>query len=224
MGAAIGASLPYAIAAAASPIPVTAVILMLVTRRSGGSSLSFSLARLFGYTVILAAVIAGAEVIGRGSASERSLLAVVGRIVMGAVTLGAGIWSWLAGRRKGSGNGLWKRVRALDRIGPTRSAGFGLALSIGPNSLFLLIGGGVAIGSAVIDPGAATAAAAVFLALATSTVLVPIVLYYALGAHALAVLEPLEQWIEAHHVVTSAVVLVVVGAGLLGAGIIELRH
>ncbi len=218
LGAAIAGGLPYAIASAASPIPVAAVILMLLARR-GAAGLTFSLGRLTGYAVILALVIFASELIGRGLETERSVAGTVARLIAGFALLIAGTWTWLRRGRRGATGGLWRRVRALDRITPTTGAGVGFALSIGPKSLLMGTGGGLAIAGATVTPAGGVAAAVVFLAIAGSTVLVPVALYYGAGSRALTVLEPLEPWMETHAIAISAAALAAVGVVLIGTGL-----
>lgn len=222
MGAAIGGSVPYAIAAAASPVPVTAVILMLLAQRRGVTALTFCLGRLLGYALLLALVTLGSELIGRGLHSDLAFASVVARLGVGVLMLAAGIWTWPRRRGPTTANGLWRRVRALDGITPLRSGGAGLVLSMGPKSLILLVGGGLAIAEAVATPAGGVVAAVVFLAIATSTVLVPLLLFYAAGQRAVAVLQPVEAWIGAHAVTISAAALAVIGTVLIVTSVADL--
>jgi hypothetical protein len=143
----------------------------------------------------------------------------VARLVLGFALLVAGTWTWLRRGGPGAGNGLWRRVRALDGITPARGAGVGFALSIGPKSLLMGTGAGLAIAGAPITPAGGVAAALVFLAIAGSTVLVPVLLYYAAGSRALAVLQRLDLWIEPNAMAISAAALAAIGVVLIATGL-----
>lgn len=215
VGAAIAYSLPYALGAAASPLPITAVVLMLLSTRGAPPALAFALGRLFVYALIIALVTITSELIGRGLHSDLQFASLIAQLVAGVATLGVGIWTFPRGRRSTATNGLWERVRTLDRIAPVRAAGVGMVLALGPGNLILLLGGGLAIAGQVASPAAGAVAAVVFLAIACSTVLVPIFLVYVAGPRAVETLKPLEAWLGTHGPTLSAAALVVIGIVLI---------
>lgn len=221
MGTAIGASLPYAAAAALSPIPITAVTLILLARHGFASSL-FVAGRLFSYAFVLTGVVVLSDLIRPGTDAAPSGLGVALRIVLGAIAVGAGIWTWVgrSSERESTAPTRWARV--TDRITPTRGAALGVALSAGPKSLLLLAGGGLALAGARVSWTGEAVAVLVFLAVAGSTVLVPVILYYAFGARALKGLRRLQGWMQTDGVTISALLLILVGVVLIGSGIVGL--
>lgn len=104
----------------------------------------------------------------------------------------------------------------------TTSAGFGVTLSVGPTTLLLLAGAGLAIAGNAITPLEESVAGVVFLAVASSTVLLPIVLYYAAGPGVASILKPIEVWLEANAPIITAAALGLVGIFLIGSGLVGL--
>ena len=220
MPTAIGASLPYALAAALSPIPITAVTLILLARRGLASGL-FTAGRFFAYALILTLVVIGSELIHPGTDVAPSPAGEIARFVLGAAAIGAGIWTWL--RRSAEKSERSRRwVRAVTRVTAPRSAALGFALSAGPKNWLLLAGGGLAIAGARVSWAGEALAGLVFVAVAASTAAVPVVLYYAIGARALNALQSLQDWMQTNGAAISSVLLVVVGVVLVGSGFVGL--
>lgn len=218
MGTAIGASLPYAVGAALSPLPITAVTLILLAHRGRVSTL-FVGGRVFGYAVVLAIAIAASELIRVGTYVAPSPVGEIARFGLGALAVGAGIWTWLR-RPAGDAPETESRwMRALGKLTPVRSAGLGFALSAGPKSLVLVAGGGLAIAGASVTPPEEALAGIVFVVIATSTALVPVVLYYALGVRGLSTLRSLQDWMQRNSAGIGAALLILLGVVLIGSGI-----
>ncbi len=81
------------------------------------------------------------------------------------------------------------------------------------------MGGGLAISGAPASPGLKVVAGALFVAVAVSTVVVPVVLFYVLGARVQPWLESTNSWLEANNTTVMVVLLVVIGFALIGKGI-----
>lgn len=218
MGLAIGASLPYAVAAALSPLPITAVTLILLARRRIASSL-FAAGRIFSYALVLTVVIAASELIRPGTDVAPSAAGEIARFALGAIALGAGIWTWLSRASSDKSTSPSRWLGAVGRMTPTRSAALGFALSAGPKNLVLLAGGGLAIAGARVTWAGEALAGVVFVAVASSTALVPVVLYWALGTRALNWLRSGQEWMQMNSAAISAVLLILVGVVLIGSGI-----
>lgn len=218
MGTAIGASLPYALAAALSPVPVTAVTLILVARRGFAGSL-FAAGRVFSYALVVTCVIVGSELIRPGTDVAPSPTGEIARFALGGIALAAGVWTWISRSPADTSTTSGRWMRAVGGMRPTRTAALGFALSAGPKNLVLLAGGGLAIAGARVTWAGEALAGVIFVAVASSTATVPVVLYYALGTRALTGLRSLQGWMETHSAAISTVLLVVAGLVLIGSGI-----
>ena len=113
-----------------------------------------------------------------------------------------------------------KWMRAIDRFTAVRSFVFGVVLSaVNPKNLALTIAAAAAIAQTGISTGEAIGALAVFIAIASLTILTPVILYFAPGARATAILEDVKSWMAAHNAAIMTVLLLVLGVKLIGDAI-----
>lgn len=215
MGAVIGDLLPLALGVAISPIPIIAVILMLLSRRAGGTSLGFAVGWVVG--IVLAVVIfvaIGGAIGGSGSSS-----AAVGwiKIVLGIALLAVGAHQW-RGRNDEKATPKW--MSSIDDMRPTMAVAIGFALAaINPKNLIMCIGAGVTIGSAGLSVGGDIVAVVVFTVIAAATVLVPVIAYQAAAERLQQPLERLKEWLQANNATVMAVLILVIGVTLIGKGL-----
>jgi hypothetical protein len=66
MGHAIGESITFAIGVAISPVPIIAIVLMLLSKKSGANSVAFAFGWVIGVAGVTAVVIAAAGPLERG--------------------------------------------------------------------------------------------------------------------------------------------------------------
>lgn len=219
MGAAIGQSLPLAVGVLVSPIPIVAVALMLVSARARVTAPAF----VVGWILAVAIVTLAAAWLTGGAAADGDDPAVwTGwlRIVLGALLLLVAVRQWRSRPRGDSAPSVPGWMRAIDRFTAVRAAGLGALLSaVNPKNLLLVIAGGAAIGSAGHGPSDLVVAAAVFTLVASSTVVAPVVVYLAMGDRAAEPLDRLKTWLVRENAVIMAILLLVIGAKLIGDGI-----
>jgi threonine/homoserine/homoserine lactone efflux protein len=106
--------------------------------------------------------------------------------------------------------------------GFTAPKSFGLAFvlaAVNPKNLGLTIAAMVAVGSAGLETGEEYVVLAVFVLLASLTVLVPVAFYLILGSRAEAKLSVMKDWLVANNNTVMSVIFVVLGAKVLGDGI-----
>jgi len=215
MGAVIGDLLPLAVGVAISPIPIIAVILMLLAPRAGAASMGFTLGWTIGIVIVTVVVtVLGA---GSGGGSETGDWIKLG---LGVLLLLVAARQWRSRPAAGETAPLPAWMSAIDRMTPVKATGLGTLLSaVNPKNLLLCIAAGVSVGSAGLSAGDATVAIAVFVVLAASTVLVPTI-GYAVAQQAMRPrLEGLRTWLEAHNAAVMTVLLLVIGAALIGKGL-----
>ena len=221
MGAVIGDLLPLAVGVAISPIPIIAVILMLLAPRAGAASMGFTLGWTIGIVAVTGVVTVLAAVAdvgtGSGGGSETGDWIKLG---LGVLLLLVAARQWRSRPAAGEAAPLPAWMSAIDRMTPVKATGLGTLLSaVNPKNLLLCIAAGVTVGSAGLSTGDATVAIAVFVVLAASTVLVPTI-GYAVAQQAMRPrLEGLRTWLEAHNAAVMTVLLVVIGAALIGKGL-----
>jgi threonine/homoserine/homoserine lactone efflux protein len=111
-------------------------------------------------------------------------------------------------------------MQALDGMPPAKALRTGfLVTAINPKELIFGIAAGVVIGSADIPPLMVAAALLVYTALATITVVVPVVAYLLFGAPVRRALEPVKTWLVRYYNIIIAVVLAIIGTVMIGKGL-----
>jgi hypothetical protein len=153
MGEVIGQLLPYAVVIAISPVPIIAVILMLLAPRAGRASAGFLIGWLLG--IILGTTI---FVILSGTVvpSDEGPSAVVGwiKLVLGVLLVAAAVNQFRHRPSDGEEPKLPSRMSALDTVTPLRALVIGAALSgINPKNLAMSLAAGSTIGTAGLPFG-----------------------------------------------------------------------
>lgn len=221
MGAAIGEVLPLAVGVAISPVPVIAVILMLLSPRAGGTSTGFGLGWVAGIaaaTAVVVLVADGADL--DGGTSEPSTTSSWVKLVLGVLLLGLGVHQFAGRPKRGESAPLPKWMSAVDGMTPAKATALGFALAaVNPKNLLMCVAAGVAVGGAGLSTGSDIAVVAIFTLLAASTVLVPVAVYAAASARMQQPLDELKVWLQANNTVVMSVLLVVLAAVLIGKGI-----
>jgi threonine/homoserine/homoserine lactone efflux protein len=221
MGAVIGDLLPLAVGVAISPIPIIAVILMLLAPRAGGASAGFGLGWLLGIVVVTTVVLlvtGGAG--GDTSTGEPSAVVSWIKLLLGVLLLGVGVKQWRERPKPGDEAPLPKWMAAIDKVTPVRATGLGFALSaVNPKNLLLCIAAGVTVGGASLAAGETVAAVALFTVIAASTVLGPVLGYALARGRMQHPLDELKTWLQANNAAVMSVLLLVIGVALFGKGL-----
>lgn len=219
MWAVIGDFLPLALAVAISPVPIIAVILMLLTPRAGAASRGFLFGWLAGIVVGLVLFAILAAVAGIGSGGSSTWGAVI-RLLLGTLLLLLAAGQWRSRPRSGEPAALPGWLKAIDKVTPPLAVGLGFLLAaVNPKNLVLLVGAGVDLGGAGLSAGAAVGAGAFFVVLAASTVLVPVVGYAVARDRVRPWLDRLREWLTVNNTAVMTVLLVVMGGVLVGKGV-----
>jgi threonine/homoserine/homoserine lactone efflux protein len=220
VGSAIGGVLPEAVGVALSPLPVSAAILLLL----GPTPVRRTLGMIVGWVAGIVVVICIATIALAGTATDDSGATSSG-IGWGKVALGAGLVV-LAGRswRKRPSDGgepvLPRWMSAIDSLGPARAAGAGLVLAaLNPKNLLLGVAAGTSVAAADLGAGEDVVVIVVYTVIAASTIVLPVVVYLLARESAASRLESARAWLVDHNAVVVSVVLVLMGAKVLGDGL-----
>jgi threonine/homoserine/homoserine lactone efflux protein len=109
---------------------------------------------------------------------------------------------------------------AIDGFNAPKALGAGIVLSAAnPKNLLLAVAAAAAIVQTDIPGGEQAVAYAVFALIGTVGVAVPVVIYFALGDRAGPILERLKAWLAQNNGVIMAVLLLIIGAKLIGDAI-----
>ncbi|MEV0759047.1 GAP family protein [Nocardia sp. NPDC050435] len=216
MGSVLGELLPLAVGVAISPIPIVAAILMILSRNGSGAAIGFALGWVFGIALATTVVvlIAGAAD-GSGSREPSAAVSWV-KLALGVLLLVVAAAQWR--QRRDTDPPGW--MRAIDEFTAVKAAGTAVVLAaVNPKNLLLCVSAGVTIGASDLGTGGQVVAVLVFTALAAASVL-GVVLGYLLAAQRLRpALDSARVWLQANNHAVMAIVLLLMGAVLVGKGI-----
>jgi threonine/homoserine/homoserine lactone efflux protein len=220
MGAAIGQALPLAVGVALSPIPIIAVVLMLMSQRGRLNGPGFVLGWLAGLAVLGAIVLA---IAGPADASEHGKPATwvsVLKLVLGLLLVLLAVRQWRGRPQTGQEVEAPKWMGSIERFNPGKAVGAGAALSgLNPKNALLAIGAAAGIAQTGIGGADQAVAYLVFAVVATLGVAAPMAIYFALGARSQRMLAGLRDWMAQHNAAIMAVLCLVIGAKLIGDAI-----
>ena len=220
MGKAIGEILPYAVAASISGIAIVAIILMLVTPKAKTNGTAFAAGYVLGFALVgtIVLVFAGGKDYSSGSGPTQTVSII--KLLLGLLLLVAAGRQWRGRPRAGETPKLPKWMGTIDSFTVGKSFGIGFLLSaVNPKNLAMSVAAGLAIAQAGIPTGQEVAVLIIYVLIGASTVLGPVVVYFAMGDRAATILAGWRKWLEENNAVVGAVVLLVLAAVLIGQGI-----
>jgi hypothetical protein len=220
MGPVIGEILPYALGIAVSPIPIIAVILLLVSPSARATSIGFMFGWLVGVIAGVVVFTALSSIIPRADSDSANPIGGVIKVLLGLGLLYLALRQWLGRPKEGEPAKLPKWMSAIDSMTVGRGFVLGLVLAaVNPKNLLLAAAGGYAIGSAELTIAQDIVVILIFVVIAASTVLIPVIALLIAGDRAKAPLSALRIWLVDNNATIMAVLLLVIGVALIGKGI-----
>jgi Sap, sulfolipid-1-addressing protein len=223
MGNAIGEILPFAVALAAGPLPIIAIVLILVSDDAKTRGVGFVIGRIAGLAVLIAAGLVVFSLIDDPGLAHRGHprpAISVARIVIGVLLIALAARMW---RRRNVPSRPSFMTRRLDGLTAKGSVGLGLLVSVAdPSSLSLGFLCGLDIAAARLPVSTAAIVAAAFVALSTLTITVPLAGYLAGGQAARARLVGVKGWLLSNEKAVMMVLFLIIGALLIVRGIRDL--
>ena len=215
----IGETLPLAVGIAISPIPIIAAILMLLSPRAKSTSVGFLIGWVAGIVVAIVLFTLISTVISQETGGPSPVAGVI-KIILGALLLFLAIKQWRARPATGEEASMPKWMSAIDSMTAGKALGLGFLLSaVNPKNLLLAIAAGVIVGGAGLTVSQMTVVIIIFVLLAASTVLVPVVGYLIASARLAGPLDKLREWLVDNNAVIMAVLLLVIGVSMIGKGL-----
>jgi sulfite exporter TauE/SafE len=139
------------------------------------------------------------------------------RVVVGAALIVFGAYRWLMRKRSAHTPG-W--MQSLGKLTPVRAGAAAMALTVvNPKVLFICAAAGLAIGTSGLQGAHVWVAETWYVAVAASTVAIPILAYAVSGDRLDEPLRQLKDWMERQHATLVAAILVVIGLLVLYKGI-----
>lgn len=209
--------IPLALVIAVSPLSLIPAVLVLHAPQPRPAGLAFLGGWLFGLVAQTVLFVAGSGALGDMHKSSPPTWASWLRVVLGSALILFGIYRWVT-RRSHTESPAW--MRSFSTMKPRRAAITGLVLTvIRVEVLLMCLAAGVAIGTNHLDRPDKLVAGVFFVALAASTVAVPILAYVAAGHRLDDFLEKLKDWMEKNNAALMAAILVLIGLMVLHNGI-----
>ena len=219
MGQAIGDLLPSAIGVAISPVPIIAVILILGTPKARSNGPAFAVGWVLGLVVVSVIVLLAASGSDDPDSGSSTTVDVI-KLIVGALFLLMAFKQWQGRPRPGQPAAMPKWMAAIDQFAPGKSFAFGAILSgANPKNLALTAAAAASIAQAGLDGGESTIAVAVFVIIGSVTVAGPVLLYLFGGSRAERPLAEIKEFMSEHNAVIMMILLLVLGAKLVGDGI-----
>ena len=220
MGEAIGNFLPSAVGVAISPLPIVAVVLMLVTAKGRVNGPAFVAGWCVGLGLVGAVVLAVAGGADASTDSGPATWVDVLDLVLGLLLILVAARQW-RGRPHGDEEPPTpKWMGALDGFTPVKAGGAGVVLSaLNPKNLLLAVAGAAAIAQTGISTGEQVVSYVIFVLIASIGVAAPVVIYFAMGERSQHLLDELKTWLARNNAVIMAVLMVIIGVKLIGNAI-----
>ncbi|MBG6237580.1 hypothetical protein IWX78_000523 [Mycetocola sp. CAN_C7] len=217
----LGEILPLGVAVALSPLPIIAVLLLLVAPVGVRGALLFLAARAVTLCalVVIFALASDLADDAAGSATPAAIL----RIVVGSALLVGAVMKWRTRPRGADEPKLPGWMRSVDNAGPAHAVRLGFLLTAANvKEIAFAAGIGFTIGGAFLPWGQIAIAVAVFVVLACLSIAIPVAAALVGGDRVRPALAEMRNWLVRNNAIVVAIVLLVLGAMLVGSGITEL--
>ncbi|MFF3841544.1 GAP family protein [Streptomyces sp. NPDC001930] len=216
---AIGAVLPAALAVGLSPFPVVAVVLLLAGRHGRRNGLLFAAGWVAGLAVVAVLV----AVVFRGADDPESTSSAVAdwlRVAAGAALIVLGVRKWSLRPRDGEEADEPGWMASLGEATAGRSLTLGVLLSgANPKNFVLTASAVTEIVETDVHGADFAVAMAVYVILASCTVVGAVVAHLVGGQAARSFLDGVRRFMVTNSTVIMVVVLVLLGASILGDGL-----
>jgi len=219
LGQVVGDLLPAAVAVALNPGALAILPLLLGAPRARTTGLAFTVGWVIGLAGLCTGVALVFEEVARGDDGPSTAASWV-KVVVGAAFLALAVKSW-RGRPRGDeavAPPAW--LAGIESTGQRRALGLGLVLSaVNPKNLALVATAGASIGDGGLSDTEALLAILAFVVLGSGVVVGLTAFHLMAPRRAERPIAALRSFIDAHGTVLVLVVLVLLGANLLGDGL-----
>jgi Sap, sulfolipid-1-addressing protein len=220
-GSVLATLIPLALIISVSPLSVIPAVLVLQTPRPRPTGLAFLGGWVVGLAALTAVFVASSDALGALRNSPPAWASWM-RVVLGLALIAYGIYHWLT-RHRHTESPRW--MRSFSTLTPTRAGITALVLVV--IRLEVLIScalAGLAIGSGGHGMAANWILGAVFVAVAASTVAIPILAYSGAGERLDDSMARLKDWMERNNAALLAAILVLIGLMVVYNGAHPLLH
>jgi heme/copper-type cytochrome/quinol oxidase subunit 4 len=217
---ALGNILPMAIGVAISPVPIIAVILMLFSKQARVNGIAFLIGWVLALVVVgsIVLILANAGKISAGGTP--STLAYVIKLLLGLLFILMSIRQWRGRPKEGEEPHMPKWMATIDKFTPGKAFGIAVLLAgVNPKNLGLTLAAALSIAQANLSGAQPWIILAIFVIIASLSVAVPVLYYLFAGQSAEKTLNSWKVWLVANNATVMFILLLVLGALLLGQGL-----
>ena len=215
---AFGTALPVAVALALSPFPIIAVLLVLLSPEGRAAGLAFLAGRVLGVAAVMGVAAALSDMLARSE--EASPVVALLRLLVGVVLVVLAVRKWRGRPRSQQDASLPGWMTALAAASPARAGGVALLLSVAnPKELLLGIAVGITLGAAGLPLGPTLVVVLCCTVVACASVAAPVIAFAAAPERVRGALEGARAQLVRHNDAIISVVLLVIGAALVGGGL-----
>jgi Sap, sulfolipid-1-addressing protein len=220
---AIGELLPLAVAVSISPLPIIAMVVLLMSPRARTSTPAFMLGWIASIATVLAVVALLSERFGGSDDGAPAPTVSVVKLVLGGVMLTLAWREWRTRPKPGQQAELPHWLTAVENMGPLAAAGTGFGIyAANPKNLTVGVSAGVLFHSFSLPTGLALIVGAIYVLVASSTVVLPILAFLVAEEKVRPWLNELQGWLTLHNAAVMTMLLFVIGAVMVGKGIATL--
>lgn len=219
----LAALTPFALGVAASPLPVVAVLVILVSKRARPGSVVLAVCWIVGNSIAVGIAITFAGSIRRPQAGLDLWWEAFFTLLLGIGLIVAGVLA-RRGRHHTPGGGeppTW--VNSVDQLSPLGAGLVALSnATTSPKNLALAISAGNIVARSEVDAPYMGFAALWYVFVASLTVVVPVVLYFVGGEKSVVVLRRWRDAVTANAAAVMEITLFVLGIGMSAKGLYNL--
>jgi len=215
---AIAESLPIAVGVALSPLPVAALLIMLLTPRAKRNGPAFLAGWILGISSVgLVVFLAPGIETSRG---EPTRLAGLIGLLIGATLIALSVQQWRKRPAPGQPIEMPEMLGRLDQVGVGKAVLAGFLLSaLNPKNLGLTAAGVAAIDESMLGPADQAVVFSLFTVVASATILLPMAGFFVYRRRTEVLFTRWKDWLIANNSSVLAVLLCVFGVVILARGI-----
>ncbi len=215
---AISSSLPMSVGVALSPIPVAAILIILMSARARTNAPAFLLGWMAGIlTIGLVVSLMPGLLTARGEPTQLSGLT---RVALGIALLLLAVRQWRQRPEPDAAVDVPPLLARLDSIGVMQSSITGFLLSaIHPKNLILDAAGAAAIDASMLDSATQYTALVIFTLIASVGIIIPIAAYFIAKRRVGTLLGRWKDWLIRNNIQVMIVLLLILGALLIARGL-----
>lgn len=217
-----GELIPYAVGVSLSPLPLVAVLLLLLGQGGLAAGAAFLTGRVVTVTALAVAFSFLAESVPETTTGP-ALWSTVVRIALGLVLVVVAVVKIARRRAVDDEAGQPRWMASIEGMRPRAAARLGVVLSVAnAKELAFGFGVGLVVGGGGLAAGPTVAVVAGYAVLASLTVAAPVLVLWRAGDRARPPLTSARTWLVRNSPVVLAAVLLVIGAILVGNGVTAL--